>query len=330
MTRSESVLTGISKGTSVMPHGHLAQHSLGWWRRSVVPMRRRTTLALDTCALGNALDDETTMRRFVQTIGRKYSVVFVSDIVLFELSSDRDVSRAFERLRALRRLCRELHGLIFRSPDHKEIMRVEVHERLKGPLAHRIDWSGIEDASDADLREIASQLPESYEWMRQKKKDLFESDRSLYRYLAEEKGIKLAPDALVKAIAASDPPRTDEMIVEMAAGLSNGNCSAEQIVADSDRFRVTHVASHLVWRLCLANCADPSETTAEQEQVLGVWRTKGKGKGDGAWYDAFIAGTAAYMDILVSDDKNLRRRCEFLRKRGLLSFRTQELSEFLA
>ncbi len=91
-----------------------------------------------------------------------------------------------------------------------------------------------------------------------------------------------------------------------------------------------HVISHLVWRLQLANCADQATTTPQQEQVFGLWRTKGnKARGQGVWYDAFIAGEAAYMDLLVSDDDNQRRRCEFLRERGLLSFRTMSPSEFI-
>jgi hypothetical protein len=36
------------------------------------------------------------------------------------------------------------------------------------------------------------------------------------------------------------------------------------------------------------------------------------------------------MDLLVSDDENQRRRCEFLRQRGLLSFKTMSLDEFIA
>jgi len=82
--------------------------------------------------------------------------------------------------------------------------------------------------------------------------------------------------------------------------------------------------------LLLANCADRQATTPAQEQVLGLWRTKRKGLGEGVWHDTFIAGEAAYMDLLVSDDKNQRKRCDFLRERHLLKFKTTSLDDFIA
>ncbi|NMO19955.1 hypothetical protein HPC49_20365 [Pyxidicoccus fallax] len=117
--------------------------------------------------------------------------------------------------------------------------------------------------------------------------------------------------------------------------MSDGTITPERIVAAPARFKATHVLAHLDWRLCLANSVERVAgrplTSAEraQEEVLGVWRTKGKGKGEGTWYDTYIAGTAAYADFFISDDGGQRRRCEFLRQRHLVTFTSISLNEVL-
>lgn len=74
---------------------------------------------------------------------------------------------------------------------------------------------------------------------------------------------------------------------------------------------------------------DARNTRKFQEQVIGLWRTKAKKRGEGTWYDILIAGDTAYNDFLISDDNDQRRRCEYLRKRGLLSFQAISLEEFM-
>lgn len=293
---------------------------------SVIPRRVMNTVALDTSALSNVLENRDEVARFVRAVRRKDVTVCISDMVVFELSSNADVLGTRKRLEMLQALIRGLGPLLRRSPDFKELMRAEAGRWLTAPLVHPDSWGGFESASRAEVLSIAKQLPESYLWLRKKKKELFESDRNLSSYLAE-RGQK--PDSLsvVEAIKSSGSPRADEMMIELTANMSDGSVSAEQVVADRGRFKATHVLSHFTWRLCIANAA--GQATRAHEQVLGMWRTKGTGRGKGTWYDIFIAGAAAYNDILISDDKNQRDRCEFLRKIGLLGFRSIPLREFI-
>ncbi|MGO9829310.1 MAG: PIN domain-containing protein [Myxococcaceae bacterium] len=292
--------------------------------KSLIPQ----TLALDTSALGNVLDDEPTRRSFAEALRRRPATAFISDVVLFELSSDANFSEVLVRLRTLKALCREASPFLFRAPDHKDLMREEMRHWLTGAPAHNSDWGGITRAPDSELARVARKLPASHKWMVKKKDDLFQSDRGLHQFLAK-RGVVFTPEQLAQEICGSGPPRPDEMMIEMAVKLSEGNRTADEIVKDKRRFKATHTVSHLVWRLCLGNSIDPSICRGEPAQILGLWRTKGGSSGRGAWYDTFIAGAASYVDTLVSDDIEQRRRCEFLRKRSLLSFRSVSLAEFL-
>ncbi|MFY0576170.1 hypothetical protein ACN28S_19010 [Cystobacter fuscus] len=134
---------------------------------SIIPTRFRCSIALDTSALGNALDDEHVMERFVNAVHRKHVTVFVSDMVLFEISSDGDVDGVFFRLQRLQALCRKIGPLMHRSPDYKDLIRAETRSWLKGPISK--GWSDFENASRKELLKIARHLPESYIWMRKKR-----------------------------------------------------------------------------------------------------------------------------------------------------------------
>ena len=67
-----------------------------------------------------------------------------------------------------------------------------------------------------------------------------------------------------------------------------------------------------------------------KRNTIGLWRTKSAKKGGrGAWYDAFIAGAAAYVDVLVTNDRDQARRAEFLLVRGLVTFRVDDVEAFI-
>ncbi len=296
----------------------------------VVPSLAGYSVALDTSTLSNLLNAEDDLiPRFVLATHRHQATIAFSKTVLFEISSDANVPAVFRRFQAFQRLQRELGPLLCLCLDSNELIQAEARGWLRGPLADDVDWNWLGQAHPDDLLEVAKESPESYDFISKKKKELFELDRSLHEHLLKS-GIAYDPAQLIERIVARDPPPADEMIIEKAAKSSEDRYTPEQIVADRVRFKGTHVISHLVWRLQLANCSDRQTTTAEQEQIFGLWRTKGKGRGEGAWYDTYIAGEAAYLDLLVSDDENQRRRCQFLRQRGLLSFDSESLAEFLA
>lgn len=48
------------------------------------------------------------------------------------------------------------------------------------------------------------------------------------------------------------------------------------------------------------------------------------------WFDAGVAASAAYMDAFVTKDKNLMKRCRWLRKHGCLTFETVTLEQLYA
>ena len=266
------------------------------------------------------------MRGFCDAVLRKNAIACIPDMALLEISSIGDVERAFFMLRNLQLLLKGLGSRLQRSKDYKDLIQAEARRWLRFPVV--TGWGEFEGASAKTLWGIAENLPESYDWLSKKKNEIYEFDRSMSKHFAADHG-PIDPNFVVEAISAKRPPRVDDLVIEMAANLSDGLLSAEKIVADKNRFKATHLLSHLLYRLNLANAASPGTLSPEQEHVIGLWRTKGGNRGKGAWYDMFIAGAAAYNEFLISDDDNQRRRCEHLKKTGLLGFHPITLQEFL-
>src|SRR5690349_10633078 len=166
------------------------------------------------------------MERFVNAVHRKHVTVFVSDMVLFEISSDGDVDGVFFRLQRLQALCRKIGPLMHRSPDYKDLIRAETRSWLKGPISK--GWSDFENASRKELLKIARHLPESYIWMRKKKEYLHREDRSMFRLLAE-KGASPDASSIIESIASNESPRVDDSVIEIAVRLAGGTLSAARI-----------------------------------------------------------------------------------------------------
>jgi hypothetical protein len=287
------------------------------------------TAAIDTSALGNALESQKATDLFAAAVLRMDAVLFVSELVIFEISSDADTKQALSRMMNLQRLCRKLGQSFCLAPDHVGTIREETHHWLRGPPALSVGWKKLERATRKELLGLTPQMPEAYKWIRDKKAWFFGKDRGLNEYVAA-KGYKVNPAEIVELISSAAPIDESDMMIEMASGLSNGSASPAQIASNPKRYKATHALAHLVWRLCLANSVPRGVPTKKQEPVLGAWRTKRKGKGEGTWYDVTIAGSAAYVDVLISDDADQRARCKFLRSRGLLTFRAVKLSAFQA
>jgi hypothetical protein len=287
------------------------------------------TVAIDTSALSNALVSREATELFAAALLRMDAVLFVSELVIFEISSDGDTKRTLSMLVNLQYLCRKLGDSFRPAPDHVDIMTEETRHWLRGPPARSVGWKTLVETSQKELRKLTAKIPESYKWIHDKKTDLLGTDRGFHKRV-EAAGLKADPGGLVELISSTGFTGESDMMVETAARLSNGLVSPAQIANDPKRYKATHAVAHLAWRLCLANCVPPGVATIQQEQVLGAWRTKAKSKGEGTWYDITIAGSAAYVDVLISDDGNQRARCEFLRARGLLSFRVTTLLGFQA
>lgn len=87
------------------------------------------------------------------------------------------------------------------------------------------------------------------------------------------------------------------------------------------RYLVESAALLLIW---LADLSVPSEPRTKHPALVGR-RTH-----PNDFLDAQIASKAAYEGIIVVEDKHLRGRCEFLRARGLLGFRSVDVDTFFA
>ncbi len=112
--------------------------------------------------------------------------------------------------------------------------------------------------------------------------------------------------------------------LQSAVAIGGGRVTAEQLAGNTRRYPVSNLFGHFAFRQMLANAVPRTEG----HPSLGLFRTKKKG-GRGDWFDAGIAATAALADRLVSDDAELKRRCDWLRARRLLNFETVMLADLL-
>lgn len=99
--------------------------------------------------------------------------------------------------------------------------------------------------------------------------------------------------------------------------------TVEDVQRDPHRYRCTVAWASLTCLWMVAR-AVPSDYR-NQHPALEMLKP---GRND--LLDAQIASEAAYGDVFVVEDNSLRARCQFLRERGLLKFRSMKLDEFLA
>lgn len=162
----------------------------------VIANRGYTFVALDTSALSNVIQDMSSVERFAETILRRHTIVLIPKLVLFEFSSNADVQKVFAQLQRLQHLCRVLGTRFCPSLDHEDLMHAETEGWLRAPPVYERGWRTLADAPASELRQLATQLPPSAEWLRKKKADLFETDRSLHRFVAENR-LPPQPDIVV-------------------------------------------------------------------------------------------------------------------------------------
>jgi len=130
--------------------------------------------------------------------------------------------------------------------------------------------------------------------------------------------------AMIEQLGALEPSNFG---IAPAIELGNGRVTEEQLVGNPGRYPVANLLAHLAYRHMLAN----SVPRSAGHQVLGIFRTKPEKKGGrGAWYDIGVAAISALADHLITDDDNLKIRCDWLAARNLLHFRTTTLADFLA
>jgi hypothetical protein len=288
---------------------------------------RPFSVALDTSALSAVLGDSALRERFVRVVQRRHAAVVISTMVVFEFSSDGDVQRVTAACLALKALCRALPRSLRITPDHKELMRTEGRRVVREQPVLTTGWPDFAALPDAKIAAMATKLPESYEWLRDKKDDLHELDRGLAKFLEEERGYVLEPAVVLEKIKGDGPSSPKDMMIEQAGELTG--FPAVQIAANPKRFRTAHVFSQWITRLQFGNSVAADKCKGEAAHVVGMWRTKKDERGRGAWYDAFIAAAASYADVLVTDDTDQARRTMFLRERSLVPFRAETLGAFL-
>lgn len=299
------------------------------------PPKHLLPIAIDTSALSNALTSTAAIDRLAEKVLRCNAVLLIPCTTLNEFSLNHDDRAALKHMQRLQRLCVTLGERFCPSLSIVKLMAAECERWLPGPPVYARGWRAFATARRSLMRHAAKSLVDSASWIKGRKSLLFETDRNLPQLLAA-RGVQMDRAAAVSLISATGFSGARSRVVDEAVDMAQGRVSAAAILADPNRYKAIHLMAHLDWRLCLANAVErPADvqklSSAERahETILGLWRTKRPGKGEGMWYDAYITAEAAYSHVFVTDDTDQRRRCDFLMQRSLLTFRTVSLAEFL-
>lgn len=230
-------------------------------------------------------------------------------------------ARSSRRLQSFAREHRDEFAI---APDFDKAVKLEAEN--PGIGAPEYSWPALENASEWLLQTVAGGTKDARRYIAERKAKLQGLDVQLHQKAKEELG-SITPENIVRFIEGDCVERTN-MIIERAAELTG--LSVETILRKRARFKVAHATANLVQRQLLANVVDPSAVTeTAHRHLLGLHRTKAAERGMGSWYDAYIAGSCGHLDVFVTADTNLRNRCEWHRKRGLLTFETVLAKEFL-
>jgi len=155
----------------------------------------------------------------------------------------------------------------------------------------------------------------------------FHSDRTGAEDHAEQFGAPL--DAQTAVALIEDPNSATRLPLGLApvVALSGGRLTEDDFLAAPSRYPVSNLLAHFAYRHLLAN--QVSHTAGHA--VVGIFRTKSEKRGGrGAWYDNGIASISALADHLITEDRDFKRKCDWLAARHLLRFQTATLADFLA
>ncbi|NTX17718.1 hypothetical protein HUA76_43855 [Myxococcus sp. CA056] len=291
----------------------------------VIPSIAKTSVAIDTSALSDIVKSNSLTDQFTKTILSRPMNLLIPKVAISELVALETETNALRMLQRLQKLCRHLGERFCPSLDHLDIIKAELRGWQTGPPVHERGWRSLARATNSSLLEAAQTLPEVHKQLRDVKTRLFELDRSAYL----TRPVEVTPHEARQLIVDATPSESNEPVIILASELSDGGLTPEKIVSNPLRFKATHALSHLSKRLWIANSVDRKLTTPAEEAVIGMWRTKRAGKGEGTWHDISIAGASAYADIFLTNDRNQLSRCKFLKERGLLTFAPTNLPAFL-
>lgn len=298
-------------------------------------MIRRDSAVVDANALQELTDDSASRCGFTQWLERSQSVCYLSDIAVQEVIPDRDPRRSSERLFALQQLALQIHPAQLRyAASHEHAIRRELEEPQSGVVELDPEFlTRLRSASYLSLSTASVEAQVILDHISAKKADLYETDRNLAdNAVATVRDWKVpTAEEVVQVIRSHSRLLPSDLWIDIAAQWSSGRWASEQLAADPSRFPILHAMGHLTLRQNLANLVprDPPPS-AEYEQVLGTFRTKAAKKGGrGAWYDNAIAASAVNATWLVTNDSNLRRRCDELQRQGLYRCKAIALDDLL-
>jgi hypothetical protein len=290
----------------------------------LVRLQSPCVVVLDTCAFVDILDDRQALDGFVAWWGRNPAIVYVQVLSFYEAMIVEEAERV-GRLRTIAEVFATSRRRLRVAADANEAIALEGEKRQSCVVSQpAFELEALCRMSTKALETWAREFWRIAVPIMRNKEISFEGDRRILDNYRREFGAAFDVDAAVRLIEHAGALDATNFALNFVLRRAKAGVDAAQVAANPTRFPVATLVAHLFYRRTLANAA-PREAT---NLALGVFRTKSANKGGvGTWYDDDIAATCAQADVLVTRDNDLRRKCEWLRDRGLLVFRTMSLSE---
>ncbi len=290
-----------------------------------IPCRALPSILIENSSLSALLRSEDLIGRFRSFMYESGAVAFISEYTLQEICANEAVSDRDQMLRALAVLATRLPRSKLRlAADYEHAITAEMSGEVTWPTPSAIDYLDI--LRDCVRHRAQIRVPDELATHANAAIDiLYGQDRSVRDKLHAAAGSP--PDSdIAETLRLPDCLPADYMTIEWAAKRSGGQWTPQELHADPGRFPIIHTFAQLTWRQSLANLADPQGRG--DRELIGAFGTK-KGSGRGNWGDNRVCAIAASVDIFVVDDKDLRRRAQFLKRQGLVSFSSCALADLL-
>lgn len=290
---------------------------------AAIPSRVNLKIVIDANELITILDSESATRDLIDWAQSRAVMLFVPMMAIGEIFPPK---AAANRLLVLAQITKALAPRLKTAAGIIDAIRVEQDREQDGVVEGTLRFEQLEPRPGRMFKTLVAAFERQFREIKDLKLTQYERERALSRSCPG-----LDASVVTALLNSTDSSGPVEYALMALRGEGVVRHSTADILNRPSRFPVLHLFAHLLFRQAWANTLPSGPTRpSPNEHILGLFRTKSHKKGGlGAWADVSIAATAAKSDIFVSNDIGLAARCEFLRARGVVRFKTSRMDELI-
>lgn len=290
-------------------------------------------ISIDNSAASIVLSDKEMLGDLVKRLKSDAARLIFPCGTIEELLSGGDLTRVRERTIALIRLIESPGVTILISAHHTHAFASEIcTQQFATPQMSWSDFRGLVRRLDEFNFMDAPDLTELSRAVRKAKEDMLRNSVEFYgtmqKTLSGEDGGITGKDIVKIVENYGGPSRIAErsvtgkwMVGHALKAIGVEDKTIEDAIFEN-RCRFPIVWTHLMLSEFNILCTlIPQNDISDAGSMLRIQ--------EGDWYDAKIACMAAYCKYFLVNDKRLKRRCDFLRKRNLVDFEPITLCDYI-